>query len=95
MATTSGKAANVKVIKNDNFDIGILWLVENSGVPAVFVLWEYTAFTPAPSAFDRIAESMWLSLLKEAIANDLPVVIGHADNSSVVEEVTLARNTGP
>jgi hypothetical protein len=95
MATTSGKAANLKVIKNDSFDIGILWLEEDSGVPALFVLWEYTAFTPAPSAFDRIAESMWVSLLKDAIAHDLPVVIGHADNSSVVEEVTLVRDTGP
>jgi len=95
MATTSGRAANVKVIKTQNFDLGVLWLLEDSGVPAIFVLWEYYALTPPPTAFDRIAESMWVSLLREAIVHDLPVVIGHPDDSAVVEEVTLVRDTGP
>jgi hypothetical protein len=87
MAVTSGKVANLKVSKN--FDVAYFWIEEkDTGTPELFILWE----TPAVP-YDYIYHSVWLSMLRDAIAYDLPVEIGHDDDSAIVVEVVIARST--
>jgi len=63
-----------------------------TGRRETFILW----FLPGPggipdelNSFTRILHSMWVSLVREAISNNLSVTVHHDDNSSVVRELQL------
>jgi len=56
----------------------------------LFILWWEGVTTPAtPPARLRLAQSNWVALLREGLAGNIPVAIGHEDNSAVVVNVQL------
>lgn len=56
----------------------------------LFILWWEGVSTPAnPPARLRIAQSNWVSLLREGLASNTPVTITHPTNSSLVSNVQL------
>jgi hypothetical protein len=61
-------------------EIFILWFDPGNQIPA-----ELTSFT-------RVLHSMWLSILREAHANNATVTVFHPDNSAEVTDVALGRS---
>lgn len=55
-----------------------------------FILWWSGVSTPLdPPVHIRIIQSDWVSLLREALASNVPVTITHETNSAIVLNVQL------
>lgn len=89
MADTTGKVACVRV----GDEAGFTAVVEQStNTRETFILWWDGVSTPAnPAARTRIAQSNWVGLLRQAIANNTTVTINHATNSSIVLNVQIGQ----
>ena len=72
---------------------GFTTLENASGGTETFILWFApgggSGIPPDLTAFTRVAHSMWLSILREALASNLAVTIVHPSSSSVVNAVQL------
>jgi hypothetical protein len=87
MAVTKGMVGNLKV--SQEFDLALFWIEEeDTGTPELFILWE-----PPAAPFDQIYHNAWLSMLRDAISHALPVQIGHDEDSSIVNELLIARSS--
>ena len=79
---TIGHVDYIKIGK----DFGFVYLKEGD----LFYLWWTGIFTEEASAFDNIKYSIWISLLKEALVNNLEVeLLTDDDYSSLVVTVKL------
>jgi hypothetical protein len=87
MAIMTGNVTCVRVID----DGGFTQLVDAAGEKETFILWFPPATPSEVSAFERIMHSMWISLLREAHVNGLPVTIIHPDNDAIVSQVQLGE----
>lgn len=67
---------------------GLTQVKDSAGETEVFLLW---SDEPEVSVFDQIKRTMWISLLREAFSNSLPVTIFHPDNDARVESVQLGK----
>jgi hypothetical protein len=82
MAQMTGTVSCIRVFD----DAGFIQLVDSSGEAEVFILW----FAPPEiSAFERIMHSIWVSLLREALAGGQPVTVIHPDGNARVTTVQL------
>lgn len=87
MAVTSGKVGSLKV--SLDFDLALTWIEEeDTGLSELFIIWELPT-TP----FNYIYHSVWLSMFRDAIVHDLPVYIGHDEDSSIVSELSIAPSS--
>ena len=69
-------------------DVCLTQLIDSDGDTEAFTLW--SAFTDPPfSAFERITHSIWVSFLRESLANGLPVTISIPTTGANVESVQL------
>ena len=69
-------------------DYGFVAITEAGGVKEAFILW----YSPSePSAFTRVMHSMWLSMLREAMAARTPVSLTHDSGSAFVTIVRVNR----
>jgi len=74
-------------------DAGFTTIEDGGGTKETFILW----FVPGtgagiPSsltAYTRIMHSMWVSQLREALANNLSVTLTHPNGSAAVSAVQL------
>jgi len=67
-------------------DAGFTQLVDSAGDEEIFILW----FAPPEiSAFERIMHSTWVSLLREAMVNGLPVSVVHPDGNARITSLQL------
>ena len=85
MPTITGTVRCLRV--NETF--GFTTIQEAPGETETFILWFGSSIPPDLTAFTRIAQSMWVSLLREAHANGLTVTLTHAANSAVVGDIQL------
>jgi hypothetical protein len=82
MAQMTGTVTCVRVFD----DAGFTQLIDTAGEKETFILW----FAPPEiSAFERVMHSMWVSLLREALVNGLPVTVVHPDGNARVTTVQL------
>jgi hypothetical protein len=84
MAIMTGNVTCVRVFD----DAGFTQLVDAAGERETFILW---LAPPEVSAFERIMHSMWVSLLREALVNGLPVMVVHPDGNARVNTVQLGE----
>lgn len=87
MPETTGAVRCVRVVEDSAFTC-----IREQGATSneLFILWWDVTVTPAnPPARVRIAQSNWVSLLREGLASNIPVTITHNDNSSIVLNVQL------
>lgn len=72
---------------------GFVMIEENTGNKETFILWfnpgTSSGIPPQLTSFTRIAHSMWVSLLREAVSNNLSVTVSHPTNSAEVTNVRL------
>jgi hypothetical protein len=85
MPTVTGAVKCLRV----NETYGFTTIEASPGVTETFILWFGTSIPPDLTSFTRIAHSMWVSMLREAHANGLTVLISHPANSAAVSEVQL------
>ena len=85
MATTTGTVNCISVSENAAFTT----IEEAGGDTETFILWFGSTIPPTINSFTRILHSMWLSLLREAHANNLTVRITHSTGSAIVDGVQL------
>jgi hypothetical protein len=76
-------------------DSGFTELRAASGDTETFILYFGTTIPPMVTAFTRIQQSMWLSMLREAMSNGLTVTITHPTDSAVVNIVRLEYSYRP
>jgi len=86
---TSGRVHCVRV----GDDYGFTTIVNPiTRLSETFTLWYSPGGVGVPSeltAYTRIMHSMWISLLRDARANNLPVTIVHNSGSAIVTAVHL------
>jgi hypothetical protein len=85
MAFMTGNVTCVRLID----DAGFTQLVDATGEKETFILWFPPFTSPEISAFERIMQSMWISLLREAHVNGLPVTVVHPEGGAIVTAVQL------
>ena len=83
MALTTGKVRCVQVLD----DLGGTTIQVNATTKETFILW--SAQSSEPPVRIRVMQSNWVSLLRQAIASNLEVTIGHAENSAIATSVQL------
>lgn len=74
-------------------DSAFTTIEDNSGAKETFILW----FAPGTgggipqtlTAYTRIMHSMWVSQLREALANNLSVTLTHPSGSAAITAVRL------
>jgi hypothetical protein len=89
MAETTGAVRCVRVVEDSAF---ACIREQGATVNELFILWWDVIVTPAnPPARVRIAQSNWVSLLREALASNIPVTITHPDTSALVQNVQLGQ----
>jgi hypothetical protein len=84
MAIMTGTVTCIRVFD----DAGFTQLVDAAGQTETFILW----FAPPEiSAFERIMHTTWVSLLREALVNGLPVTVIHPDGNGRLSTVQLGE----
>jgi hypothetical protein len=92
MAETIGTVQCVRVAADSAFTC---LTEQGSTTNELFILWWDGISTPAnPPASVRIIQSDWIALLRQALASNVPVAIGHDDNSALALTVQLGQG-GP
>ena len=89
MATLTGVVRCLRIA-----DEAGLVTVNELGTPyrESFILWWDGLATPAyPAARTRITRSEWVSLLRQSLVSNLPVIITHGNTSSIVDNVQLGQ----
>ncbi len=86
MALTSGKVDCLNV----GDDFGFVGIIEDgTGDFEAFIIW----FAPSnPSAFTRVLDSMWLSMLREALTTGDQVQISHDDDSAFINSLRVNKS---
>jgi hypothetical protein len=89
MPETTGTVRCVRVVDESAFTC-----IREQGATAneLFILWWDGTLTPTnPPARTRIAQSNWISLLREALASNILVTLTHNENSSLILNVQLGQ----
>ena len=69
-------------------DVAMTKIESSDGTGETFVLWSHPS--PEPPVHVRVLQSNWISLLREAMASDLDVVVvGDNDSSALTTSVQL------
>ncbi|MDP9794433.1 hypothetical protein J2S43_002945 [Catenuloplanes nepalensis] len=90
MASQTGKVGCIQIFSDD-----VAWtqIIDSAGVGEVFVLWSDIT-NPNPPIHDRVTRSNWVSLLRQALADDLDVtVVGDNATSALTTSVQLGTFT--
>jgi len=82
MAQMTGTVTCLQILD----DAGFTQIIDAAGEKEAFILW---FGPPEISAFERIMHSMWISLLREALVNSLPVTVIHPDGNARITAVQL------
>jgi len=87
MPETTGTVRCVRV----GDDFGFTTIAEQpSNTPELFILWWSGVTTPAePPVHQRIIQSDWVALLRQALSSNAGVTITHENNSAIVFNVQL------
>lgn len=73
-----------------NDDAGFTTIEDAAGELEVLILWFIAArIPPTLTSFTRVLHSMWLSMLREAHTNNLPVTIVTQGDTGIVMAVQL------
>jgi predicted N-acyltransferase len=87
MATSTGTVTCVQV----GDDFGFTTLQVTPTTKETFILW--TGTTTEPPVRTRIVQSDWIALLRQALADNLTVVVNHQDGSAIATAVQLGELT--
>ncbi len=89
MTSTRGSVTDIKVRQDGAADLAFVTLLEDAtGTAEQFIIWVADIGTITPFSV-WIARSLVVSLLKQAMASKLPVVLTHDDTSSIIRWVDL------
>jgi hypothetical protein len=70
-------------------DFGFTTIEHADATRETFILW--TGTTTEPPVRTRIVQSDWVALLRQALAENLTVVLNHATNSAIATSVQLGE----
>jgi hypothetical protein len=85
MAASTGTVKCVQI----GDDFGFTTLQVTPTTKETFILW--TGTTTEPPVRTRIVQSDWVALLRQALANNLKVVVSHQDGSAIATALQLGE----